>query len=75
MANVKVEFLGPIGLDSREFQVLNLQELRNALNQIAELQEWLPLSAIAVNDEIKEDLDFVFQDGDKVLLLPPVCGG
>lgn len=75
MAKIKVDFLGPIGIPSLEFKVQNLRELKNEFQKIQDLQEWLPLSAVAVNDEIIEDLDFSFKDGDCVILLPPVCGG
>lgn len=75
MAKVKVEFLGPIGLEAREFDVANLQELRGELQKIEELSEWLKLSAVALNDEIIEDLNTPLKDGDRLVLLPPVCGG
>lgn len=75
MAKVKVEFLGPIGLEAKEFDVANLQELRDELQKIESLQEWLKLSAVALNDEIVEDLNTPLKDGDRLVLLPPVCGG
>ena len=75
MAKVKVEFLGPIGLEAREFDVANLQELRGELQKIEELSEWLKLSAVALNDEIIEDLNTPLKNGDRLVLLPPVCGG
>lgn len=75
MAKVKVEFLGPIGLEAKEFDVANLQELRSELQKIEALSEWLKLSAVALNDEIIEDLNAPLKDGDRLVLLPPVCGG
>lgn len=75
MAKVKVEFLGPIGLEAKEFDVTNLQELRSELQKIEALSEWLKLSAVALNDEIIEDLNTPLKDGDRLVLLPPVCGG
>ncbi|WP_300220786.1 MoaD/ThiS family protein [uncultured Helicobacter sp.] len=75
MAKVKVEFLGPIGLEAKEFDVANLQELRSELQKIEALSEWLKLSAVALNDEIIEDLNTPLKDGDRLVLLPPVCGG
>lgn len=75
MAKIKVEFLGPIGVEAQEFEVKNLKELKDELQKIKSLQEWLKLSAIAVNDEIVENLEFSFSNGDRVVLLPPVCGG
>ena len=75
MAKVKVEFLGPIGLEAKEFDVANLQEVRSELQKIEALSEWLKLSAVALNDEIIEDLNTPLKDGDRLVLLPPVCGG
>lgn len=75
MAKVKVEFLGPIGLEAKDFEVANLEELRVELQKIEALREWLKLSAVALNDEIVEDLSTPLKDGDKLVLLPPVCGG
>lgn len=75
MAKVKVEFLGPIGLEAKDFDVVNLEELRAELQKIEALSEWLKLSAVALNDEIVEDLSTPLKDGDRLVLLPPVCGG
>lgn len=75
MAKVKVEFLGPIGLEAKDFDVANLDELRAELQKIEALSEWLKLSAVALNDEIVEDLSTPLKDGDRLVLLPPVCGG
>lgn len=75
MAKVKVEFLGPIGLEAKDFEVANLEELRAELQKIEALREWLKLSAVALNDEIVEDLSTPLKDGDRLVLLPPVCGG
>lgn len=75
MAKVKVEFLGPIGLEAKDFDVANLEELRVELQKIEALSEWLKLSAVALNDEIVEDLSTPLKDGDRLVLLPPVCGG
>lgn len=75
MARIRVDFLGPIGLPSQEFEVKTLDELKGELQKIQALREWLALSAVAINDEIIESLDFTFKEGDQVVLLPPVCGG
>lgn len=73
---VKVNFLGPIGIDSMEIDVKNINELREKLYEINELKNWLPLCAIAINDEIiKKDSNIIFKDNDNISLLPPVCGG
>ncbi|WP_304345109.1 MoaD/ThiS family protein, partial [Campylobacter showae] len=39
------------------------------------LSEWLKICAVAVNDEIASSLDAPLKDGDKISILPPVCGG
>lgn len=75
MAKIKVDFLGPIELPSLELEIQTLEELKTELQKINSLQEWLPLSAVAINDEIIDSLEFIFKDGDRVVLLPPVCGG
>ena len=72
---VKVEFLGPIQIDKKEFEVSSVRELKDELYKIPELEDWLISCAIAVNDKIINTLDTPLKDGDKVTLLPPVCGG
>jgi len=39
------------------------------------LKQWLSSCAVAVNDKIVDSLDVELKSGDKVMLLPPVCGG
>lgn len=72
---VTVEFLGPIGKEPRQFDITNLLELSNELKKEESLKEWLECSAVAVNDKIVSTKDYPLQDGDKISLLPPVCGG
>ncbi|WP_139451648.1 MoaD/ThiS family protein [Campylobacter armoricus] len=72
---VKVEFLGPINKESLELNVSNLKELKAILGQDESLKEWLELCAISLNDEMLFDENINFKDGDKICLLPPVCGG
>lgn len=72
---VKVEFLGPIKKDILEVDASNLNELKEILNKDESLKEWLEISAVAINDEIISDLNHDLKDGDKVSILPPVCGG
>ncbi|MBU1659555.1 MoaD/ThiS family protein [bacterium] len=72
---VKVEFLGPIQKEPLELEIRNLNELANILREDAQMQEWLENSAVAVNDTLVSSLDVDLKDGDRVSLLPPVCGG
>ncbi len=72
---VRVEFLGPIQKEPLEIQIKNLNELAKILKDDKEVHGWLGNSAVAVNDTIVKSLDIALQDGDKVSLLPPVCGG
>lgn len=72
---VRVEFLGPIQKDALELEITNLKDLAPVLQKDEQLAEWLDSSAVAVNDTLVSSLDVVLQDGDKVSLLPPVCGG
>jgi len=72
---VRVEFLGPIGKKPIELEVKSLKELKELLNKDESLKEWLKNSAVAVNDKIVSSLDVELKDGDRVAILPPVCGG
>ena len=72
---VRVEFLGPIQKDALELKITNLQELATILQETPEMAEWLENSAVAVNDNIVSSLDVALKDGDKISMLPPVCGG
>ena len=72
---IRVEFLGPIQKDALELEITNLTELAAILQADAEMQEWLKNSAVAVNDTLVSSLEGALKDGDKVSLLPPVCGG
>lgn len=73
---IRVNFLGPIGLDSIDSDAKNFIELKEELSKIDKLKEWLPLCAIALNDKIIQDSsDITFNENDTISLLPPVCGG
>ncbi|QKF65317.1 MoaD/ThiS family protein [Campylobacter corcagiensis] len=72
---VKVEFLGPIKKPDLEVKASNLSELKEILNQDESLKEWLEICAVAINDEIVCELDTMLKSGDKISILPPVCGG
>jgi molybdopterin synthase sulfur carrier subunit len=70
-----IEFLGPINKESLKLDVNSLDEVARHLQNDSEILEWLEKSAIAVNDEIIFDKKMKLKDGDKVSILPPVCGG
>ncbi|MEN8304218.1 MAG: MoaD/ThiS family protein [Campylobacterota bacterium] len=72
---VRVEFLGPIQKDTLELDIKNLNELAAVLQEDVEMTEWLSNCAVAVNDTLVSSLEAPLEDGDKVSLLPPVCGG
>lgn len=72
----KVEFLGPLShKKSLEVNIKNLQELRDILNEDNEIKKWLDVCSIAVNDELIFDKNIKINDNDKIVVLPPVCGG
>lgn len=72
---VRVEFLGPIQKAPLELEITNLNELAEILQEDIEMRQWLENSAVAVNDVLVSSRDFALKDGDRVALLPPVCGG
>ncbi|TKI71309.1 MoaD/ThiS family protein [Sulfurimonas crateris] len=72
---VRVEFLGPIQKEPLELEITNLNELAKILQKDHSMKEWLENSAVAVNDTLVNSRDVELKDGDRVVLLPPVCGG
>ena len=72
---VKVEFLGPIQKEALELDINNLNELAKILQSDAEVSDWLESCAVALNDMLVTNLEAPLKDGDKISLLPPVCGG
>ncbi len=72
---VTIEFLGPINKKPISVDIQNLNELSEILKQDENLKSWLNNSAVAVNDTLVKDKNKILKDGDKVSLLPPVCGG
>jgi molybdopterin synthase sulfur carrier subunit len=72
---IKVEFLGPINKNPIYVEIKNLNELSSILKENKSLDEWLEISAIAVNDVLVSTKDIKLNNGDKISILPPVCGG
>lgn len=72
---VTIDFLGPIARDSIELEVASLQELKEQLAKDESLKMWLASSAVAVNDVMVQELNHPLKSGDRVAILPPVCGG
>ena len=72
---IKVEFLGPIGKAPIDMEASTLAEVSNRLKADSELSSWLDKCAVAVNDTMVNDLSTELKDGDRVSILPPVCGG
>lgn len=72
---IRVEFLGPIQKEPLELNIKNLNELAKILQDDKDMQKWLENSAVAVNDTLINSREYELNDGDKVSLLPPVCGG
>ena len=72
---IRVEFLGPIQKPALELDINNLNELAAILQEDEAMSEWLANCAVAVNDTLVASLEAPLKDGDKISLLPPVCGG
>ena len=72
---VEIEFLGPIKMNNLKLEAANLSEVKEKLGEYSQLKEWLKICAVAVNDEIASSLEAPLKDGDKISILPPVCGG
>lgn len=72
---VRIEFLGPIQKEPLEIKAATLHDVAAALQKDDEVKGWLESCAVAVNDTLVKNLDTALKPGDKVSLLPPVCGG
>jgi molybdopterin synthase sulfur carrier subunit len=72
---VKVEFLGPIGKAPVEMEAATLAEVAAKLKEEDELRDWLDKCAVALNDTMVNDLSTQLKNGDRISILPPVCGG
>jgi molybdopterin synthase sulfur carrier subunit len=71
----KIEFLGPINIDTMDIHVGNMKELSVLLNKIPQMKDWIDNSAVAVNNTIISSLDISLNEDDIITILPPVCGG
>lgn len=72
---VTVEFLGPIQKAPITLNATSLRDVAEVLKQDSELAQWIESCAVALNDTLVASLDTPLKPGDKVSLLPPVCGG
>lgn len=72
---VKVEFLGPMAQEVIELEAKTLADVATQLQNMESVAPWLDKCAVAVNDQMTSDLDMALKEGDKISILPPVCGG
>ena len=72
---IKIEFLGPINKEDMNLDIKNLKELSDILKNAEKVSSWLETCAVAINDCLVSSKDVELKSGDKVSLLPPVCGG
>ncbi|HEX5669922.1 MAG TPA: MoaD/ThiS family protein [Sulfuricurvum sp.] len=72
---ITVEFLGPIQKPVLSMEASSLHEVARVLKEDTEMGQWIESCAVAVNDILVSSLDTELHDGDRVSLLPPVCGG
>ena len=72
---VTIEFLGPIQKENISLEASSLNDVAQHLSEDTELKTWLDTCAVAVNDTMVMDLNTELKSGDRVSLLPPVCGG
>ncbi|CAM3570522.1 MAG: MoaD/ThiS family protein [Aliarcobacter sp.] len=72
---VKVEFLGPINKEDMNLDITNLTQLSEVLKNDKDVSNWLETCAVAINDTLINSKDIELKNGDRISLLPPVCGG
>jgi len=72
---ITVEFLGPIGKAPMQIEADTLAKVATELKKDSTLAPWLDKCAVALNDTMVNDLNTVLKEGDRVSILPPVCGG
>ena len=64
-----------MGQEPMEIEATTLKEVATYLQNIDTVSGWLDKCAVAVNDEMTNDLEKILKSGDRVSILPPVCGG
>ena len=72
---ITIEFLGPIVKEDMHINASTLADVAKILQSDDEVSGWLSKCAVALNDNIVSDLSIELKDGDRISLLPPVCGG
>ena len=72
---VTVEFLGPMGKAPLQMEAATLAEVAAKLKEDEALVSWLEKCAVALNDTMVNDLNTPLKEGDRISILPPVCGG
>lgn len=72
---ITVEFLGPINKAPIEMEADTLADVSAKLKEDTELTQWLEKCAVAINDSMVSDLSVLLKEGDRISILPPVCGG
>lgn len=72
---ITVEFLGPINKAPIEMEADTLADVSARLKEDTELTQWLEKCAVAINDSMVSDLSVLLKEGDRISILPPVCGG
>jgi molybdopterin synthase sulfur carrier subunit len=72
---ISVEFLGPIGKPTMTMEASTLHDVAREIKKDPTMVQWIDNCAVAVNDRLVSSLDTLLNEGDKVSLLPPVCGG
>lgn len=72
---ITVEFLGPIGKPTMRMEARTLHDVAREIKKDPNMAQWIDNCAVAVNDRLVGSLDTPLAQGDKVSLLPPVCGG
>ena len=72
---ITIEFFFFFQKDKINVEAATLNDVAEHLSKDEELKTWIETCAVAVNDVMVMDLNTKLNSGDKVSLLPPVCGG